>query len=336
LIEAARTIVEEIQPCSIGAVCYRLFTIGLIESMVKTETNRVSVQLTRAREAGLLPWHWIVDETREAERAQTWKDPGAFIRAARRSYPRDRWAYQDVRVEVWSEKGTVRGTLAPVLEDYGVTFRVAHGYASATMVKDAADESTADERDFIVLYVGDHDPSGLHMSEEDLPARLNDYGGTVELTRIALNTDDITHVGLPSFDVETKTGDTRFHWYVGATVGAAGSWTHSTRMCCGLVWRVPSSPTSTGTPGSGAPWARKPSNSPSAKCSTNGRLFAGRPRNRKRLVTSVDHPYALDRCDECGALLEPGDRLSGLCETCRAPSEPTGGTPGTAGHPRAV
>jgi hypothetical protein len=182
--------------------------------MVKTETNRVSVQLTRAREAGLLPWHWIVDETREAERAQTWKDPGAFIRAARRSYPRDRWAYQDVRVEVWSEKGTVRGTLAPVLEDYGVTFRVAHGYASATMVKDAADESTADERDFIVLYVGDHDPSGLHMSEEDLPARLNDYGGTVELTRIALNTDDITHGGLPSFDVETKTGDTRFHWYV--------------------------------------------------------------------------------------------------------------------------
>jgi hypothetical protein len=27
----------------------------------------------------------------------------------------------------------------------------------------------------------------------------------------------------------------------------------------------------------------------------------------------------LDLCDGCGARLEPGDRLSGLCETCQAP-----------------
>jgi hypothetical protein len=48
-----------------------------------------------------------------------------------RSYRRDRWAQQPRRLEVWSEKGTVRGMLAPVLDKYGVTFRVMHGYSSA-------------------------------------------------------------------------------------------------------------------------------------------------------------------------------------------------------------
>ena len=35
--------------------------------MKKTETNRVGHHLTEARERGLIPWAWIVDETREAE-----------------------------------------------------------------------------------------------------------------------------------------------------------------------------------------------------------------------------------------------------------------------------
>ena len=48
LIQASRTILEEIQPASVRAVCYRLFAAGLLDSMRKTETNRVSVQLTWA------------------------------------------------------------------------------------------------------------------------------------------------------------------------------------------------------------------------------------------------------------------------------------------------
>ena len=47
-------------------------------------------------------------------------------------YRRDYWNQQPVRVEVWSEKGTVRGVLQPVLDEYGVGFRVMHGFGSAT------------------------------------------------------------------------------------------------------------------------------------------------------------------------------------------------------------
>src|SRR5438128_1269812 len=72
LIDAAAEILREIQPATVRAVCYRLFNIGLIESMTKTCTNRVSTHLTAARENGLIPWEHIVDETREAERISAW------------------------------------------------------------------------------------------------------------------------------------------------------------------------------------------------------------------------------------------------------------------------
>ena len=211
LIEASHKILAEIQPATVRAVCYRLFTMGLIPDMSKVSTNKVSRHLVYAREQGIVPWEWVVDETREAERVSTWNNPNEIINAAVRGYRRDYWQDQPVRVEVWSEKGTVRGTVAPVLNEYGVTFRVMHGFASATALNTIAEASNDSDKPLFALYVGDYDPSGLYMSEIDLPERLNRYGGKVNLSRIALLRMDT--VSLPSFDVETKTKDGRYDWY---------------------------------------------------------------------------------------------------------------------------
>ena len=74
--------------------------------------RRVYRLLLNAREQGTIPWDWIVDETRSIERVATWADPEAYARAVARSYRRDFWDQQPHRVQVWSEKGTVRGVLA--------------------------------------------------------------------------------------------------------------------------------------------------------------------------------------------------------------------------------
>lgn len=91
LIEASIEILREIQPATVRAVCYRLFTMGFIDCMSKNETNRVGRQLTDAREAGTIPWAWIVDETRAVEGVSTWADPGRFAEAVTRSYRRNKW-----------------------------------------------------------------------------------------------------------------------------------------------------------------------------------------------------------------------------------------------------
>ena len=70
-----------------------------------------------------------------------------------------------------------------------------------------------DGRPLIVLYVGDFDPSGLFMSECDLPQRLSEYGGDhVKLSRIALT--PYQTIGLPSFPASRKRKDPRYPWFI--------------------------------------------------------------------------------------------------------------------------
>jgi hypothetical protein len=103
--------------------------------------------------------------------------------------------------------------LSPVLDQFAIGFRALHGFNSATQVWDIAQDS--DGRDLIALYVGDCDPSGLYMSEEDLPARLLKYDGDhVQLQRIALLRNQV--VGLPSFPASDKRADPRYEWFTGS------------------------------------------------------------------------------------------------------------------------
>ena len=211
LIAAIRDIAEATQPITGRGIGYKLFSAGLIPSMSQPNMQRVYRLLKEARERGIVPWHWITDETRELEQAPSWNDPEQYARAVVHSYRRDFWNFQPLRIEVWSEKGTVRGVLAPVLDEYRVGFRVLHGFSGATTIHDVAQDD--DGRELLVLYVGDYDPSGMYMSERDLPERLAKYGGGhVTVRRIALLPQHLE--GLPSFPASDKTKDPRYSWFV--------------------------------------------------------------------------------------------------------------------------
>jgi len=215
LLTEAIGILESIQPATVRGVAYRLFSAGLISSMEKANTDKVSNVLARAREDELLPWEWIVDDGRLPKRANVWDAPRDFAAAAKESFRLNPWGQQDTRVEVWSEKGTVAGILAPVLSDLAVDFRVNHGFTSATAINDMATTSHEDPRPLTVLYVGDYDPSGLYMSEVDLPRRLAKYGARqdMEVHRIALLEGDLKGLVSRSFAAKQKARDPRYDWY---------------------------------------------------------------------------------------------------------------------------
>ena len=213
LEEAIIGIVDDRHPVTVRGVCYALFTRGLIGGMATNETQKISRIMTEMREQGSLDWTLIVDGSRAVDRVTAWRDPSQIIRAAVSGYRRDYWQDQPTLVEVWSEKSTVQGVLSPVLDEFGVTFRVMKGFGSFTAVRQAAEDSNEvpDDRDAVVLYIGDFDPSGLFMSEIDLPRRLERYGSRWKFERIAVLRDDNKH--LPSFDVATKRDDARHDWY---------------------------------------------------------------------------------------------------------------------------
>ena len=211
LMMAMRDIVEECQPITGRGVGYRLFARGLIPSMDRNEMKRVYRLLLIGREQYCIPWEWIVDEGRELEIMPTWADPAQYAKLVGHLYRRDFWAQQPQRVAVWSEKGTVRGLLRPVLDQYAVGFRVMHGFGSATTVHGTSQSN--DGKRLVVLYVGDIDPSGLFMSEVDLPKRFTKYDGEhVTLKRIALTKKQVTR--LPSFSAFDKQNDSRFDWFI--------------------------------------------------------------------------------------------------------------------------
>jgi hypothetical protein len=216
LRERAKSILTEIRPATVRAVCYRLFSEGAIPNMSKRETSRISRMLTNAREDGELKWDWIVDNTRKP----TWPGTYASLMSFGRSVPtwwrQDPWEYQALRIEVWSEKDTVSGVLAPVLGKFAIPFRVNRGFTSATAAHDIAEETASDDKPLIAFYVCDYDPSGLYMSAVDLPQRLAKYDVAVgfELRRIALVESDLPALGTLSFAASEKARDPRYRWYL--------------------------------------------------------------------------------------------------------------------------
>jgi hypothetical protein len=224
LIEASATILEQIQPATVRAVCYRLFVRNLIDNMGKNETSKISRALTTARERGMISWSWIVDETRSVEAWQGWTDPDAFVREQLDGYRRDWWQDQPQRLLVISEKATIGGVLRPVLSRYAAEFLVLHGFGSATALNDLAKLSISDPRPLTLLYVGDHDPSGRHMSDVDIPERLERYGGRADLIRLAVTPEQIRDQTLPTFSTHDKAKDARYHWFLD----------HHGETCCEL------------------------------------------------------------------------------------------------------
>jgi hypothetical protein len=235
LIAAMVEIAEAIQPCSVRALAYQLFNRKLIPSMAKGDTQKVSRLSVIAREAGDLPWEWIVDEGREERRVPTWADPASYARAVQKSYRRNKWEAQPTHVAVWSEKGTIEGTLRPVLETYEVPFQILHGWSGATPVWGAAEANMGRSQSTVILYVGDWDPSGMGMSELDLPARLARYSTntpsdkdlsprdileilqdvSLEVRRVALTMFDTMTLGPgPRFPATDKRKDSRYQWFV--------------------------------------------------------------------------------------------------------------------------
>ncbi|CAN5734879.1 hypothetical protein BH23CHL2_BH23CHL2_15920 [soil metagenome] len=214
MTDAAYEIAAERQPISVRGIAYGLFTMGLIKDMNVNSTQRVSRNLTTARENGVIPWEWIVDDSRRISGWRNWSDPSAFLQDIRTQYSRDRWETQPERLLVVSEKGTVGGVIQPVLSEYGVDHLIAHGFNSATLMMRVANLSVSDDRPLTILYIGDHDPSGMYMSVEDLPRRVEAYGGLVDIERVALTGEHvyIEHRELSKFPA--KKSDPRYRWYV--------------------------------------------------------------------------------------------------------------------------
>lgn len=129
------------------------------------------------------------------------------------------WLGQRYRVFCIVEKAALTGVLDPVCRKYDIPLLAARGYASASVLHEFATEDLVLAVNAgqvpVVLYLGDHDPSGLDMTR-DIKARLNLFvehhtGEAIEVVRLALNMEQIEELRPP--ENPAKTTDRRFEAY---------------------------------------------------------------------------------------------------------------------------
>lgn len=124
--------------------------------------------------SGKLDWDLIEDRGRVPYLPYAVDGVDDAIKDTIDAYRLDRQKTQDVCVELWTEKDAISGILKRVTQKYHVKLCVNKGYTSSSAIYTAynrfAEKIKAGQK-VIILYFGDHDPSGLDMVR-DIEDRL--------------------------------------------------------------------------------------------------------------------------------------------------------------------
>jgi hypothetical protein len=165
------------------------------------------------RLAGLIDWTAIEDRTRNLQTHSSWTSPHSIVRACADQYAVDLWAEQPGRIEVWIEKEALIGVIEGICSELQVPYFACKGYTSQSEMWEAGQRLRRYEkagRNTIVVHLGDHDPSGLDMTR-DIQERLEMFGSTATIDRIALTWEQIEEYGPPPNPA--KTTDARYEKY---------------------------------------------------------------------------------------------------------------------------
>lgn len=180
----------------------------------KQSYKRLSSVISDARLAGLVDWNIIEDRIRTPVRHPEFDGIPDLMEAAIRSYRLPRWEEQKNYVETWCEKDALAGVLRPITDEFHVVLMVNRGFSSQTSMYEGAVRigSRGKSKKKVVLYIGDHDSSGLNMVE-DIENRLEIFGmGHAEVRKIALTMEQVKQYGLPPNPVNMR--DSRAEKYV--------------------------------------------------------------------------------------------------------------------------
>lgn len=190
---------------------YQFVTKNWLENTERSYKKLASI-VSDGRLAGLIDWSAIEDRGRRPEAPPEFEDLKELTAAALNSYRLPRWEGQENCVELWVEKQALAGVLQPLASEFHVTLMVNKGYSSQSAMYEAARRFLGQrERSPVLLYLGDHDPSGEDMVR-DIRERMEMFGVEgIDVRKVALTMAQIKkHQPPPN---PAKTTDSRFERY---------------------------------------------------------------------------------------------------------------------------
>ena len=173
-------VVTEFQQSDIKLTNRQLYYQLVGKNLIPNATEvykRVCTFLTDGRYGGLIDWEAIEDRGRVPSMPLEFENIQERIQLALNNFRLQRWQDQEYYVELYCEKQAGETVLKPVAEKYHIYFGYNKGYSGASAMYDLAkrlQEKLENGKRLVVLYFGDHDPSGLDMVR-DIKERLTEF-----------------------------------------------------------------------------------------------------------------------------------------------------------------
>jgi len=205
---------EDYKPLTLRQIYYQLVGKGYIENNV-SQYGMLSKLLKHARIDGFISWEDVEDRVRAYHDLTGWRSSTTFIERSvegfLQGYQRDLIQSQDKYLEIWIEKDALSSLFTRVAQAYTVPVVVCRGFSSVSFLNEYRTRLRRNSnRQPVLLYFGDFDPSGVEMLTA-METTLKDELGVANVVfkRIGLLREDIYTYRLPHSPDALKKSDTR-------------------------------------------------------------------------------------------------------------------------------
>ena len=211
MLERINTILEEYRNdgyvLTLRQLYYQLVSKDIIPNNDR-EYAKLSNILKKGRLAGIVDWSAIEDRVRVPKLPYWVRDVQHAIQDTIEQYRINRMQGQQRNIEIWVEKDALSNVLFRVTSKYHIRLMVNRGYSSISAMYDAHRRLRSGD---VILYFGDHDPSGKDMVR-DIRERMKEFGREVDVRPVALTMEQIRRFNPPPNPA--KITDPRAKWYI--------------------------------------------------------------------------------------------------------------------------
>lgn len=250
VVRAANEIIESYQAQGYRMTLRQLYYQFVSQNLITNEEKsykRLAGIISDARLAGLVDWNAIEDRGRvpmTPSHYDSAEDLVERLKGHAKYFNFDRWRDQPYYVELWVEKQALASVLEPLAHQHHVTLMVNKGYSSQSAMYDSAqrfregmgcegepelfdpefhsctreefkgteNRDVSYEREGVLLYLGDHDPSGEDMVR-DIRERMTMFGvPDLDVKKVALTTAQVRQYRPPPNPA--KVSDPRAEAYI--------------------------------------------------------------------------------------------------------------------------
>jgi len=199
---AVHDLTDTYERMTVRQVFYALEVAEIVE---KTEAGyrQVQAQVLRMRREGLLSWEFITDGTRWQRKPESFDTVEDAMTMMARTYRRDLWQAQDMRIEVWLEKDALADIVTGVTDEWDVSLMVSRGQSSATFLWRAAMAAQAAWTQMgvatFIYALYDRDAGGRRAArtiERDLPGHAP--GVPIHFTLLGVTDEQVEAWDLPT------------------------------------------------------------------------------------------------------------------------------------------